>query len=234
VKWCGPYKNKSIKIITVLPRVCFVLAMFPFSDIDMIDYEQRQSKLLSIMEIVDRKGKIWPNRTAEALLTSFQRLNFYHGKDFNGMTFIDCLACGSEAILYCYILFNFGSLVSIEVSNESCEQGLNYFNKYIASEKSCEIEVIVGRFHDYFRVDADVVYLDTIQLGYYFDESVLLASFFTCCKKLFSGSCIIVVKQSDVLNILEFASSEFKVLIDERLQCTNDSPFCSITVFEKV
>jgi len=184
--------------------------MFPFSDLNrskLITFQDRVERVFGFLNSHGNDNQ----RTMQALVISFQKLESLHQYCLKGKCFLDCMANGAEACIISYLLADFSHLTSLEVSEESRDRAVNILSSY-KSFNHDNINFEVGRMQDYFKSDADIVYLDTLHIGLYLDEGILLHSLFQCCCGLLGGSCVIIVSQYFKI---EYDKSKFLLLFNE-------------------
>ena len=185
--------------------------MFPFPELNRTKLISFQDRVKNVLDFLYTQGKEDQIRTMQALVISFQKLESLHDYNLRGKCFLDCMADGAEACIMAHLLEDFSCLTSIELSEESKDIAEQIISSN-ALLNNHNINFEVGRLQDYFRSDADIVFLDTIHIGCYLDEGILLHSFFQCCNGLLGGSVLIIVSQ---YSMIDYEKSRFLLLQNE-------------------
>jgi len=117
--------------------------------------------------------------------------------DFSQISFVDCMSFCGAASFYASA-FNIKSILGIEYYKQGYDKAEEIKQKILPQVGSgSDVKFVQGSFQDYFDFSAEIVYLDCTQSACpdtMIDEGVLLHGlFFPLCKKLLSGSFVVVV-----------------------------------------
>jgi hypothetical protein len=132
----------------------------------------------------------------DAVLYALRYLQNNSLLNLSSAKFVDCMSFCGAASFYA-TAFNVKEVWGIEFYKHAYAKALEVRDTlYPQLQSLSDLHFESGSFQDFFQFDADVVYLDCTQVGpdFMIEEGVLLHTlFFPLCKKLLSGSYIVVV-----------------------------------------
>lgn len=132
----------------------------------------------------------------DVILYSLRYLRDNASIDFTHLMFVDCMSYCGAASFYA-ASYEFKTVLGIEFNKQAYEKAEEIKETMFPNMMvNTSLNFEWGSFQDFFLYEADVVYLDCTQVGpdSMIDEGVLLHNlFFPLCKKLLSGSHLIIV-----------------------------------------
>lgn len=153
----------------------------------------------------------------DCLVVALRFLQDSCGLEFQGMLFIDCIGCTGSTSIYAKC-FEFKETVSIEVSKRSSSVAADTMHSLAGHLKidPHSSSFIVGSLQDYFRFDADIVYMDCTVVGVdaMVDEGVLVLILFALLKRSMPGTCAIVVTAG-----MDLSTRSCAALGGDHMQC---------------
>ncbi len=165
--------------------------MFPFTSFDHKEIESFADIVSSLSKIHDHIDRQRRNPiTLEAIAFAFRYLV---ADEFEGCLFVDCMGKRAEACLYA-AAFGVKDCVSIEMYEPYISRAKLLISAFCPDDS--KIDIRHGCFHDYFRFDGTIIYLDLTELqnsSDFVDDGPLLTLYLTLCSKTLPGTyCILV------------------------------------------
>ena len=123
------------------------------------------------------------------------------------------MAYGAEAC--CLVsAFKLRWCLSIEIDDKSRALAWSRL-KQLGTWATAHTELCVSRLQDHLALDTDIAYLDTEHLGA-LDEGILIEIFLRCCKKLLSGSFLVLLTRATELIPSDWNADFVEVILQSR------------------
>ena len=195
--------------------------VFPYKHIDaevqrnIVDIAER---VYEIKETVEKNSNF---DHFDAVMFSLRYIRDTYPIDFSECKFVDCFGYSGAAAFYASS-FEFETVLGIEFSKDGYRHAVEIKDDlYDNLHSSTKLSFECGSFQDFFAFDANVVFLDCAVAGAdsMLDEGVFLKTlFFPMCKKLLSGSFIVVVTETMTLHTADCVNMAFPY------ECVCDKP----------